>query len=148
LRTLLASLVPATIVFFAVRPGKNSSSGGMLWRPNFPYFMRPCGQPLCKPASLDHASGSQPGLYAALCQAAMAGGSSASGLLVPLHSYTTRILSAQIRQFQSQSTAQQSLTESQLSTVSPLMSQLGAATPSDRNPNADLLTSLVGTTIC
>ena len=56
----------------------------------------------CKPASLDRASGSQTGLSAALCRAAMAGGSSASGLAVPLHSYTTRILSAQMRQFQRQ----------------------------------------------
>ena len=101
-----------------------------------------------KPAFCDRASGSQTGLSAALCRAAMAGGSSASGLAVPLHSFTTRILPAQMRQFQRQSTAKQSLTESQLSTASPLMSQMGAATPGDRNPNADLLTSLVGTAIC
>ena len=101
-----------------------------------------------KPAFCDRASGSQTWLYAALCRAAMAGGSSASGLAVPLHSFTTRILPAQMRQFQRQSTAKQSLTESQLSTASPLMSQMGAATPGDRNLNADLLTSLVGTAIC
>jgi hypothetical protein len=34
--------------FFAVRPGKDSSSGRMLWRPNFTCFMGPCGQPRAK----------------------------------------------------------------------------------------------------
>ena len=117
--------------FFAVRPGKDSSSGRMLWRPNFTCFMGPCGQPRAKQHPSTVQAVRNQGCLLLLCALP-------SCPTAFLHHTNSISANTPISNSVNRRTAQESSTESQLSAVSPLMSQLGAATPGDRNPNADL----------